>query len=78
MAARKISATPPAWEWLSTGEAMRHIGVSKTTLYKLVEDGTVPAYRMGRVLRFKSTELDELVAATRVQSTRPARRSPAA
>ena len=64
MAARKISATPPAWEWLSTGEAMRHIGVSKTTLYKLVEDGTVPAYRMGRVLRFRSERgLDSSIAA---------------
>jgi excisionase family DNA binding protein len=36
---------------LSTLEAAERIGVSVRRLYRLIDEGEVPAYRMGRVIR---------------------------
>ena len=45
-------------EWLSTDDAKRHIGVSAATLYRLVDEGLLPAYRPSRSLRFRRRDLD--------------------
>lgn len=35
-------------EWFGTREAARRLGMSKSTLYKLLENGTVKSRRIGR------------------------------
>ncbi len=59
-----MSSSP---EWLSTQEAAAKLGVTPRTLYKLINDGAVPAYKIGRVIRLKDDELDTYISSARVQ-----------
>jgi excisionase family DNA binding protein len=49
--------------WLSMSEICEHLGVSKDTVYKWIEKYTMPAHRMGRLWKFKKTEVDTWVKA---------------
>lgn len=53
--------------WRSSKQAAEHLGVSLSTLYKLVNDGEVVAYRPSRSLQFKLEDLDSYLEGTRVQ-----------
>lgn len=53
--------------WMSTQEAARRLGVTPRTLYRFVDEGTLPAYKMGRVFRLKQTDVDEFIERSRVQ-----------
>ena len=35
-------------EWLGTPEAAERLGITQRTLYRLIDEGQVPAYKMGR------------------------------
>ena len=45
-------------EWLGSPDAAELCGVTQRTLYRLVDQGRVPAYAIGRVLRFKRSDLE--------------------
>ena len=49
--------------WFSVEEIARHLGVSKETIYRWLERKTVPAHRMGKLWKFKASEVDEWVKA---------------
>jgi excisionase family DNA binding protein len=53
-------ARPPG-AWLTSDEAARHLGITRTALLKRVERGEVPAQRLGRRWRFRRRDLDALV-----------------
>lgn len=53
--------------WLSTQAAARRLGVTPRTLYRFIDQGELPAYRMGRVIRLKSSEVDAFIESTRIQ-----------
>lgn len=53
-----------AERWLSVEEIAAHLGVSKETIYRWLEkDGNrrIPANRMGRLWKFKASEVDEWI-----------------
>ncbi len=54
-------------EWLSTQEAARRLGITTRTLYRFVDQGDLPAYRMGRVIRLQSADVDEFIAGSRIE-----------
>lgn len=54
-------------EWLGTKEAARHLGITPRTLYRLVDEGQLPAYQFGRVYRLKKADVDAFIDASRVQ-----------
>ena len=56
-----------AIRWLGTTEAAERLGVVPRTLYRLINDGQIPAYKMGRVIRVKESDLDSFLEETRVQ-----------
>lgn len=56
--------TPP--QWMGTQEAARYLGITPRTLYRFINDGSVPAFKMGRVIRLKQTDLDAFVESTRI------------
>ena len=65
--------TPPASDtadgdirWLSTGEAADRLGITPRTLYRFIDEGQVPAYRFGRVIRLKSTDVEVFIEACRI------------
>ena len=59
--------TPQNVEWLNTKSAAAMLGITPRTLYKLVDQGQVPGYRMGRVLRFKRSDIDEATENFRIK-----------
>jgi excisionase family DNA binding protein len=54
-------------QWLGTTEAAERLGIVPRTLYRLIDEGHIPAYKMGRVLRVKVDDLDAFLETTRVQ-----------
>jgi excisionase family DNA binding protein len=47
--------------WLSVYEICKYLGVSNDTVYRWIETHNMPAYRMGRLWKFKKDEVDEWV-----------------
>jgi excisionase family DNA binding protein len=47
--------------WLSVEEIAVHMGVSKETVYRWLERGKIPAHRIGKLWKFKASEVDEWV-----------------
>ena len=54
-------------EWLSTQEAAKRLGITTRTLYRFVDLGELPAYRMGRVIRLQATDVEEFIAKSRIE-----------
>ncbi len=44
--------------WLSTAAAAKRLGITPRTLYRFIDEGQLPAYRFGRVIRLKTTDVD--------------------
>lgn len=47
--------------WYSLEEISRHLGVSKETIYRWLERRIIPAHRMGKLWKFKPSEVDQWV-----------------
>lgn len=47
--------------WLSVEEIAAHLGVSKETIYRWLERKKVPAHRVGRLWKFKASEVDDWI-----------------
>jgi excisionase family DNA binding protein len=47
--------------WLSVEEIAVHMGVSKETVYRWLERGKIPAHRIGKLWKFKASEVDDWV-----------------
>lgn len=58
-------ATEPI-EWISTPEACARLGVTLRTLYRFIDEGQLPAYKMGRVIRLQAHELDAFIERARI------------
>ena len=48
-------------KWLSVEEISAHLGISKETVYRWLERGKIPANRVGKLWKFKASEVDEWV-----------------
>lgn len=53
--------------WLSTAEAAKRLGVTPRTLYRFIDEGQLPAYRFGRVIRLKEAEVDGFIDSCRIE-----------
>ena len=49
--------------WVSVEEVATHLGVNKDSVYRWIERKGLPAHRVGRLFRFKLSEIDEWVRA---------------
>ena len=54
-------------QWLSTADAAKRLGVSLRTLYKFIDEGLVPAYKFGRVIRLQEHEVDVFIGTARIE-----------
>ena len=53
--------------WLSTADAAKRLGITPRTLYRFIDQGDIPAYRFGRVIRLKEAEVDGFIESCRIE-----------
>lgn len=53
--------------WLSTPAAAERLGITPRTLYRFIDEGQLPAYKFGRVIRLKQTDVDVYIDSCRVE-----------
>jgi excisionase family DNA binding protein len=44
-------------EWIGSRDACERLGVTLRDLYRLIDNGQIPAYKMGRVVRLRSDDV---------------------
>ena len=49
--------------WVSVDDIATHLGVAKDSVYRWIENKGMPAHKMGRLWKFKVSEVDEWVRA---------------
>ncbi len=49
--------------WVDVAEVATHLGVRRESVYRWIEAKGLPAHKVGRLLRFKLSEIDEWVRA---------------
>ena len=49
--------------WISVEQVAQHLGVAKDTVYRLRERKGLPAHRIGRLWKFRLSEVDDWVRA---------------
>ncbi len=49
--------------WTSVEELAKHLGVAKDSIYRWIEHRSLPGHRIGRLWKFKVSEVDEWVRA---------------
>jgi excisionase family DNA binding protein len=47
--------------WVGVENVAAHLGVAKDSVYRWIEEQGLPAHRVGRLLRFKLSEIDDWV-----------------
>ncbi len=53
--------------WLSIGQAAKRLGIVTRTLYRMLDEGQLPAYRFGRVIRLKKSDVDAFIETLRIE-----------
>jgi len=52
--------------WMSTKEAAEHLGVTLRSLYRFIDEGTLTAYKFGRVIRLKGADVERFIESCRI------------
>lgn len=53
--------------WMGTKEACERLGVTLRTLYRFIDEGQLPAYKMGRVIRIQASDIDDFISRMRIE-----------
>lgn len=53
--------------WMSTQEAAARIGITTRTLYRRIDEGDVSAYKIGRLIKLRRSEVDAFIDAHRIK-----------
>ena len=65
---------PELEPWFSVEEIARYLGVSKETIYRWLERESIPSHRMGKLWKFKPSEVDQWVMSGGAGEEREARK----
>lgn len=52
---------------MSTKEAANRLGITTRTLYRLIDEGQIPAYKFGRVIRLQEGEVTSFIDGSRIE-----------
>jgi excisionase family DNA binding protein len=55
--------------WSSVEEVAKHLGVAQDSIYRWIEARGLPAHKIGRLWKFKLSEVDEWVRAGGAESS---------
>ena len=53
--------------WVGTTGACDRLGITLRTLYRLIDEGQIAAYKMGRVIRMRVADLDKFLEQNRIE-----------
>jgi len=53
--------------WLNVPQVAKHLGVSKETIYRMLDRKTIPCHRIGKLWKFKASEVDKAVVSGRFE-----------
>ncbi|HEV7888249.1 MAG TPA: helix-turn-helix domain-containing protein [Acidimicrobiales bacterium] len=53
--------------WLSTTEVRDRLGITLRTLYRLIDEGQIEAYKIGRVIRMKEEDVADFLTRSRIE-----------
>jgi excisionase family DNA binding protein len=51
---------------MSTKEAAEHLGVTLRSLYRFIDEGSLTAFKFGRVIRLKADDVDIFIETCRI------------
>ena len=54
--------------WVSVEDVAKHLGVAKDSVYRWIETRSLPAHKIGRLWKFKLSQVDAWVEAGGAQS----------
>ena len=54
-------------QWMGTREACDRLGVTLRTLYRFIDEGQLPAYKMGRVIRVQEKDVEDFISRMRIE-----------
>lgn len=57
--------------WVGAEDVAAHLGVAKDSVYRWIEEKGLPAHRVGRLYRFKLSEIDDWVRQDDAQGKAP-------
>lgn len=57
--------------WVGVDDVATHLGVAKDSVYRWIDERGLPAHRVGRLFRFKLSEIDEWVRQGNEQEKAP-------
>ena len=63
-----MSAEP----WVGVDDVARHLGVSHDTVYRWIENKSLPAHKVGRLWKLKLADVDEWVRSGGASDEAPA------
>jgi excisionase family DNA binding protein len=52
--------------WMGTRDACERLGVTLRTLYRFIDEGQLPAYKMGRVIRVQEADIEAFIERMRI------------
>lgn len=52
--------------WMSTRETSARLGITLRTLYRFIDEGQLPAYKFGRVIRVKEADIELFIESSRI------------
>ncbi len=55
-------------KWVSITEISTHLGVSKDTVHKLIKTDGLPAKKLGKLWKFKISEVDQWLSQRELKS----------
>ncbi len=65
-----MEAQEPTEQWVSVDQVALHLNVKPDTVYKWLERKEMPAHKVGRLWRFKISEIDQWVLSGKAQERR--------
>lgn len=60
---RAVAQVQVAEPWVSVEDVALHLGVAKDSVYRWIDAKGLPAYRFGKLWKFKLSEVDDWVRA---------------
>jgi excisionase family DNA binding protein len=67
MISKKKNNSPFIEPWLNVPQVAMHLCVSKETVYRMLDRKTIPCHRIGKLWRFKASEVDKAVVSGRFE-----------